>query len=145
MVFGKLKNNSGISLLEVMVGMIVMAIGLLGLAPMLVLSMDGNSIARDNNIVSNLIKEKIEEYESVHPDSLPAVPFIEYETQCTLPGADPQQVSRNYIYSRITTLRDKTVNVAVPDGVYELQVDIHWTDNKNVQRVTTYKTYLLKS
>ena len=70
---GKLYNESGAGLLEVLVGMLVIAIGLMGLAPMLALSIDGNSIARDNNVVANLLKEKIEFYEGLPTSSMPSL------------------------------------------------------------------------
>lgn len=139
----KYKNDQGFSLLEVMIGMLVLALGLLGLAPMIILSIDGNTIARDNNIVSNLIKEKIEQFENIHPDSLPTVPYTEYEQGCSLPG-NAEQANRSLIYSRVTQLTDSSTNGTVPNDLYELQVQIQWTDNKSVQRSTTYKTYLLK-
>ncbi|MCH7691390.1 MAG: prepilin-type N-terminal cleavage/methylation domain-containing protein, partial [candidate division Zixibacteria bacterium] len=44
-VFMKL-NQKGLSLLEVMISMILLALGLLAMAPMIVLSIEGNNISR---------------------------------------------------------------------------------------------------
>ncbi len=72
-----LRRNDGISLLEVLVSMLILGFGLLGLAPMLMISIEGNVISRDHSIAANLLKEKIEFYEAA--DSLPVLPFKETE------------------------------------------------------------------
>ena len=77
-----LKDKSGVSLLEVLVSLLILGFGLLGLAPMIVMSIEGNVISRDHSDVSRLAKEKIEYYEGL--DSLPSMPFIEQEKQFTV-------------------------------------------------------------
>ena len=50
----KMQNQKGISLLEVLIAMLVLSIGVLGMAPMVVLSIEGNNISTDVQQVSAL-------------------------------------------------------------------------------------------
>lgn len=144
MTFLKFHSEKGVSLLEVMVGMIVTAIGLLGLAPMIALSIDGNMTARDTTIASKLIKEKIEYFESLPADSLPAIPYYNYEPDCFSSEINGN-TNESFNFTRATYLNDKTTDATIPDNLYELHVEIQWIDNNKVQRTTAYKTYLLKN
>jgi len=125
-----LKDKRGVSLLEVLVSMLILGFGLLGLAPMIVMSIEGNVISRDHSDVSRLAKEKIEYYEGL--DSLPSMPFVELED------------SVNNMYSRLTCLRDSTVDILIPGGVAQVDVQLSWLDNHSVNRTITYSTYILK-
>jgi Tfp pilus assembly protein PilV len=124
-------NSKGVSLLEVMISMIILAFGILGLAPMVVLSIEGNVISRDHSVAANLLKQKVEYYEGL--DVMPSVPYQEYE----------QGLSN--VYSRTTFIKDNTVDTLLPSGVYQIDVVVSWLDNENVQRSTSYSTYILKS
>ena len=95
-----LKDKRGVSLLEVLISLLILGFGLLGLAPMIVMSIEGNVISRDHSDVSRLAKEKIEYYESL--DSLPSMPFVELED------------SVSNMYSRLTCLRDSTIDTLIP-------------------------------
>ena len=46
------RNNLGMSLVEVMVTIVILGLGLLGLAPFLVIAIDANSISRDAMVAS---------------------------------------------------------------------------------------------
>ena len=126
----KITQDRGIGLLEVLVSMIILAIGILGLAPLIVTAIDGNVISRDNTVASNLIKQRLEFYEGL--DSLPPVPYKVEET-----GLE------NY-FTRATYIKDSTVDTLVPSGVYQIDVVVSWTDNKSVTHSRTYSTYIPK-
>jgi len=123
-------NDSGISLLEVMVGMILLALGLLTMAPMVVVSIQGNNISRDALSVSTLAKEKLEYYKGL--DVMPAIPYVQNESN--LPGG----------YSRTTTIRDSVGDPLIPGGLYEIDIAISWKDKSGVNRSTVYSTYVEK-
>lgn len=125
-----MKNDKGLSLLEVLVAMIILAMGVLGLAPMVVMSIEGNNISRDVLVVSSLAAEKLEYYESL--EVLPAVPYKEVEEG--LEGA----------YTRTTSIQDNTTDVTIPAGVCQVDVTITWTDKTGVYRSTTYSTLLME-
>lgn len=131
MKLSKIKTNSGYSLLEVMAGMIVLAIGLLGLAPMLVMSIEGNEMSRDNTIAANLAKEQVEFFEGL--SSMPPLPYTNHET-----GLE------NGLYSRSTYIRGNATDSTIPAGVYQIDVQVSWVDNSQVQRNTRYSTFILE-
>jgi Tfp pilus assembly protein PilV len=125
-----ISNHKGISLLEVLIGMGIIAVGLLGFAPLIVLSVEGNVIARENSDAANLLKEKVEFYESL--SSMPTVPFTESEPD--LQGG----------FTRTTRIDDNSTDSLVPDGLYQINVQVAWVDNQNVQRASSYSTFLIK-
>ena len=124
----KMQNQKGISLLEVLIAMLVLSIGVLGMAPMVVLSIEGNNISTDVQQVSALAKHKLEAFEAL--DSLPTMPFKETETG--LLG----------MYDRTTELIGTASDSTIPAGLYALKITISWTDKAGSDRTTTYSTYL---
>ncbi|MEW5796184.1 MAG: prepilin-type N-terminal cleavage/methylation domain-containing protein [Candidatus Zixiibacteriota bacterium] len=125
-----MKNEHGLSLIEVLVSMIILAVGLLGLAPLVVMSIESNSMSQDAMTVSNLAKETIETYENA--PSLPLLPFENEETG--LEGC----------YNRATRIWDNTVDTLVPSGLCRVEVVISWEDKMGVSRSATYSTLLDK-
>ena len=124
------RNNKGITLLEVLIGMGIIAVGALGFAPLFVLSVEGNVIARENSDAANLLKEKIEFYESLDP--MPAVPFEELERD--LMGQ----------YNRSTHIDDNSTDSIIPVGLYQVEVAVFWIDNQKVKRSSSYSTFVVK-
>jgi prepilin-type N-terminal cleavage/methylation domain-containing protein len=123
-----MKNENGISLIEVLVAMVIIAIGLLGLAPLVVLSIDANSMSQDALAACTLAKEKIETYENA--SLLPALPYEEQETN--LDGG----------YNRATRIWDNTVDTLLPADLCQVEVVISWQDKLGVSRSATYSTLL---
>lgn len=121
-------DQSGLSLLEVLISMLLLALGLLTLAPMVVVSIEGNNISRDVLTVSEMAKEKMEYYKGLEP--FPAVPIVESETN--IYGG----------YDRSTTVEGNASDSTIPDGLYRVKVVIDWTDKSGVARSTTYSTLI---
>jgi len=124
-------NQQGLSLLEVLISMLLLALGLLTLAPMVVISIEGNNISRDVLTVSEMAKEKIEFYKGLDP--FPATPYVENETN--IYGG----------YNRTTSILDKVSDSTVPDGLYKVIVSITWKDKSGVDRSTLYSTFVSQS
>lgn len=125
-----MNNESGLTLLEVMVTMVVLTIGLLGLAPMIVLSIDGNSMSQDVLTVSNLAKEPIEFYQGAA--GLPALPF---KVSQSLDGGT---------YTRTVRIWDNTTDTLMPPDVCHMEVTISWTDKTGMARSSQYSTLIEK-
>ncbi|MFH2037479.1 MAG: type II secretion system protein [Candidatus Zixiibacteriota bacterium] len=123
-------NNKGIGLLEVLISIIILAVGLLMTLPLIITSIDANTISKDNTVASNLIKQTIENYENL--TTLPTIPNQIIETDIL----DK--------FTRTTTLSDDTVDPSMPAGVYKVDVEVNWVDFQNVSRTTAYTTYILK-
>ncbi|MCH7689681.1 MAG: prepilin-type N-terminal cleavage/methylation domain-containing protein [candidate division Zixibacteria bacterium] len=121
-----MNNQNGLSLLETLISMVILAIGILGLAPMVVLSIDGNNISQDILAVTTLAKEKMELYEGINV--MPATPYT--QTEYGLSG----------MYDVTTTIRDNASDSTVPVGIYQVDIYISWTDKGGMPRSTSYST-----
>jgi type IV pilus assembly protein PilV len=125
-----MKNEKGFTLLEVLISMLVLAVGLLGLAPLMILSVETNTMSQEASMASNLAKVKIEIYQN--SDNIPALPYEEVEEDIF--GG----------YSRKTAIIDNATDSLIPEGLCHIQVAIGWTDNSGVHRSSTYTTFLKK-
>ncbi len=130
MKYEKILNKRGMSLLEVLTGMLVLAIGLMGLAPMLVVSVEGNVSSRDASLAANLAKEQIEYYEGLA--ATPALP------------ANLEEAGLDGKFTRFTYIRGNATDSTVPAGAYQVDVRVAWTDHHNVPRNTRYSTLILE-
>lgn len=126
----KLHNESGLTLLEVMVSMLITTIGILGLAPLIVLSINDNNTSRGVMEAASLAKEKIEMFENL--DTLPALPFVEKEANL----GDG--------YYRITQIRENTTDTTLPAGIAFMNVEVSWVDQAGTHQSTSYSTILEK-
>jgi Tfp pilus assembly protein PilV len=117
-------------LLEVMISLIILSIGLLGLAPMVALSISSNNTSRDVIDVSTLAKQKMELYQDAA--SLPSLPYRELET-----GVSGR-------YNRGTLIVDKSTDTTLADDVAYVQVLISWVDESGVPRASVYSTLVPK-
>jgi prepilin-type N-terminal cleavage/methylation domain-containing protein len=124
----KLKRENGLTLLEVMISIIILTIGLLGLAPLIILSIEGNNNSRDAMVASNIARDKIEWLESL--DSIPSSAYSEVES-------DVQDG-----FNRTTVLTDHTSDPSVPEGLLRASIGVQWIDKTGMNRQTTVSTFL---
>jgi Tfp pilus assembly protein PilV len=127
---GRLTNKSGITLLEVLVSMLILGFGILGLAPMVILSIDANSTSRDFSIAAELAKEKLEFYEGL--DTITTIPYT--ETEDSLQG----------VYRRQTFVTDSSTDSLIPGSLCKVDVVISWTDQVGIARSTRMSTLVRK-
>ena len=119
------------TLLEVMVAMLILAFGVLGLAPMIVISMFGNSYSNQVTVADAIAMDRFEEIKTwYHVSPLPYSETV-------------NNVQR--IFTRQTQIDDNTTNVSIPAGVYRIQVTVGWTDQEQVPRSVSYFTYKAKT
>lgn len=123
-------SEKGVGLLEVMISMLVLAVGLVGLAPLVIVSIDGNMTSREHSEASSLLKEKVEYYEGLAV--LPTLPIRESESD--LDGG----------YSRTTFVRDNLTDGTIPADLCQIDVDVSWTDTQGIQRSSSYSTFIVK-
>jgi len=58
---GRLKNMKGFTLLEVMISLVILAIGLLGLASLQVMAIKGNSFGQQMTVASTMAQNQLEQ------------------------------------------------------------------------------------
>jgi Tfp pilus assembly protein PilV len=114
-------------MLEVMVAILVLSIGILGLAPLFVVSMYGNSFSNEMTRANLLATEQIETLKGF--SSFSPMPYTRTETG--LEG----------VFTRQTRVDDSTTDVTVPVGVYCIQIAVSWIDQSGVARAVNYLTY----
>jgi hypothetical protein len=110
--------------------MVVLSVGLLGLAPLLKVSIDANSAGKEFDEASGLALNKVKTYETAVGPII--VPYSEVEN--SVQGK----------YTRSTVIADNTTNPAIPNGLNQVQVTVGWTDNLGHQQSISQTTYLQK-
>lgn len=124
----RLATETGLSLLEVMISLVILAIGLLGLAPFLVLSIETNAQSKEATLASTIAREKIEYLESL--ETIPASAFAEFESNV------------HDGYNRTTVIQDHASDTTIPDGLLRASIGVAWTDGAGQSRNTTVTTFL---
>ena len=127
----KLRNADGISILEVMVAMTILAVGILGLAPLVAVSVYSNSFSGSLSQAENVARRELEDLISM--DDYGALPL-----QSVIDSVEGR-------YTVMLRVDDETTDATVPAGVYRLKVSLQWTDDVNRQRQTQMITYKPKA
>lgn len=120
----------GISLLEVMISMIILSLGILAMAPLMVVSINSNADSRDRSIATQLAKEKLEDLESANSLSGP-------------PTMDTEEGLRTK-FSRTTTILDCSADTLIPDNRFKVAVVVSWLDDKQISQATSLSTLIGK-
>ncbi|HUU45782.1 MAG TPA: prepilin-type N-terminal cleavage/methylation domain-containing protein [Acidobacteriota bacterium] len=118
--------DAGITLIEVLSAMLVFALGILALAPMVVLSIESNGRAVDLTSATILAQNTIEEYRKL--DSLPPAPYSEITID-----------SLNGLTSQLN-IDDSGSDGTIPTDMQRISVTITWMDKAGVDRRIEYST-----
>lgn len=121
----------GITLLEVMVAMFILAIGILGLAPMMTTAMYGNTFSNDVGMANALAQQEMESL--LNLPSYGSMPFAAVTD------------SINGVYRVTKTVADNTCNASIPDGLFKITVVVSWTDHEGLSRTANYSTFKPKA
>lgn len=125
----KLRVENGFTLIEVMVSIVILAIGLLGLAPMMAISITGNAFANEATEATVLAQDKIEELKNMTAfASIPLSDSVAVDAQYTL----------------VSRVDDTASDGTVPVGVYKIFVRVRWVDQASVDRRLEFFTYRTK-
>jgi Tfp pilus assembly protein PilV len=120
-------DNTGTSLLEVMAAMLVLAIGIMGIAPLMIVTSDSNSFSRELTRANTLASDRIEQMRA--GGGYAPLPYIRTETNL------------ENKYNRTTRIDAIESDATVPPGVYRLHVTLSWIDYNGLPRSTEYWTY----
>jgi type IV pilus assembly protein PilV len=106
---GRLKDKKGFTLLEVMIAMVILAIGLLGLASMHIMAIKGNSFGQQMTVASTMAQNQLEQLR---------------QTTGTLVNGNDTVTDQN----GITYTRQWTVTLNSPQqGTTTVVITINWT------------------
>lgn len=126
-----MNNNSGFTLLETLISLLVLSLGILGLAPLIILSIDSNNMSQDVMIVSNIAKERLETYSD--PAQIPVVlPYKLIEDNI------------DNTYNCVTYIWDNTTDTTISAGLANIRVAIAWIDKTGSTRLSEYTSILQK-
>jgi type IV pilus assembly protein PilV len=126
----KLKNQKGFTLVEVMISMVILAIGVLGLAPMMVTAMYGNAFSKDVTSAAFLAQDSMERLKN--QSVITPIPYTQTDNGLF------------NVYNRTIRVDDFGSDGTVPPNVFRILVTMTWTDKKGVSRSETYSTYKMK-
>jgi prepilin-type N-terminal cleavage/methylation domain-containing protein len=111
------KKNTGFTLIEVMIGMVILSVGLLMLLPMMVVSMQANDFARGYSEASMMIKEKMESLKNMsNPTS----------------GTDS-----------VGTAARTWVVTDAENGLKQLVINVTWVDRDGKVRSNSMMSYMM--
>lgn len=127
----KLKSQNGITMLEVMVSMIILSIGLLGLAQMIGMSIYGNSYANEVTAAYALAQQEVELLASQ-----PTYSNVPFTSTTDSVGSG---------YKVVRKVEDDLSNGAIPTGLYKISVAVSWTDQQAQPRSVYFATFKSKN
>lgn len=122
----RIRKDDGFTLIEVMVSCIVLAIGVLGLAPLMAVSITGNAFSNEATRANVIAQDKIEELKN-------------RATFAVVPHIDSAAVDNHYYY--MARVDNTATDGTVPAGVYKIFVRVNWTDQAGVARRLEFFTY----
>jgi len=111
-----ISEESGFSLIEVMVSLAILAVGLLGIAALQITAIKGNASGMKLTEVSSLIGNKLEDYRQMVYENV----ADKIEENVKLNESDTR------VYKRTTTVTEDTPEV----GLKTVTVELSWTDTR---------------
>ena len=124
------RGESGSTLIEVLAAMVLLSIGILGMAPLMTLSVSSNQFATQVNDVVATAQQNIEQR-------------IRIGGFGTMRYRDTTSV-RDGRFAVTTLVHDETVDANIPSKLYQIEVIVSWEDDVNVARTMTFTTYTPK-
>lgn len=121
------RKEEGFTLIEVLCAMIILALGILALAPLMTLSVTGNRFASEVTAVAARAQEDLEQK-------------IRRGFFGTLPYEDSASFSNGKFVAK-SLVRDQTVEASIPSRLYQIDVTITWEDDVGVPRAMTFTSF----
>ena len=120
-------NENGLSLIEVLAAMIIAALGILALAPMMVVSIRANGQADDLTLATMQAQTTLETLKQQDP--LPPIPY----TNDIVDAASG--------LTRHVRIDNHASDGTIPTGLNRLSVTVTWTDKSGIDRTIDYSSY----
>ncbi|MBI5867962.1 MAG: hypothetical protein HZB43_06685 [candidate division Zixibacteria bacterium] len=119
-------SEAGLTMVEVLAAMIIAAVGILSLAPMMVVSIRGNGMADSLTQATMMAQTTLETLKQQNP--LPTIPYSNT-------FADSTGMTQH------VAIDDHASDGQIPAGVNRLSVTVSWTDKAGVDRSIEYSTF----
>ncbi len=113
-------------MVEVLAAMIIAAVGILALAPMMVVSIRGNGHADSLTQATMMAQTMLETLKQQNP--LPPIPYS-------------NTVADSTGMTQHVAIDDHASDAQIPAGVNRLSVTVSWTDQAGVNRSIEYSTF----
>lgn len=136
--FGMRRANGGFSLIEVLIALVVLAVGLLGVAMMQVMSLRFTQSANERTVATNLAYELIDMMRSnrLLASQYTAIAYDSFDSVTTAGGCDRETAADAADPASNMARWRCEVRVALPNGAAVVrlpgdgvvQVDMRWTD-----------------
>ena len=116
-----IENNSGVSLIEILVAMVILSVGLLGTAALITGIINSNKVSNRISTATTCAQDKMEKIRG-----------LGYSNAVSEPKASPSSPYNNY-ERKVTVVNDSPAG-----GMKTVTVEVYWESSKSV----TLKTIL---
>lgn len=130
-------NNSGFTLLEILIAMVIFSIGLLGVAKMQISSIQGNAYSQDVTEATFIAKDKIEELMAVNYNNLNFLNDVNNNGANGGGLDDTGAVAADYsqVIGRYTLSWNVSIDFPI-DRTKTLRIIVNWQDRGQAKNVT---------
>jgi type IV pilus assembly protein PilV len=129
-------NQSGFTLLELLIATVILAIGLLGVAALQTVAIQGNVEGNDFTLASTMIGEKIEELRNM--DFADIADHTDYVlVDGKVPQVQDAEPNSGEYLTRVVDVSDGPV-----DGTVEVSVAVSWQSRTGLTRRTEFETII---
>lgn len=125
------KNDGGFTLIEVLVAIVILTIGLLGMATLTVAIIHGNKLSNDLTTATTLAQDKMEDIRREGYDSVGDIGD---------PDDEEKPVSGYPEFERVTSISGVGSPAVV--GMKKITVTVTWSDQYNPSHTVTLETIL---
>lgn len=132
--FSEKPNDSGYSLIEVLLAVAILTIGMLGTSALALGVINGNSVSKDVTTGATLAQDKMESIREAGFLGLPTSDTTEIEDYGDIQYTVGSETADYSAYKRITTIQVNSPMV----GMKTATVSVYWDSNSNPLTFTTY-------
>jgi len=139
----KKRNDNGFTLVEILIAIVILSIGLLGMASLTVGIINGNKFSNNVTTATTLGQDKMEDIRRLGYSGPPTTETPEIEDYGTISDASGTVLPEYASYKRVTVADIYTAGTAwPPDGMKVITVTVYWKDNNQTERSVELKTIL---
>ena len=128
-------NSDGFTLLELLISTVILAVGLLGVAALQTVAIQGNVEGRNFTFASTMIGEKIEELRNGNRTIADHTDYIVLDNK--VPEVRNSRPSGGFYLTRVVDVNNGPV-----DGTVRVAVEVSWQSRTGLTRRTEFETII---